>query len=97
MKSDFNTNGAATETRLADLPPGSEAVVVAVDRDDATGRRLRDLGLLPRTRVRALSRAPLGDPGLYELRGFRLCLRRSDAIHVLVHVDAAAHAEPTGA
>lgn len=86
MKSDFNSSGAS-ETRLADLPAGAEAIVVAVDLDDATGRRLRDLGLLPRTRVRALRRAPFGDPSVYELRGYRLCLRRADALHVRVHVE----------
>jgi ferrous iron transport protein A len=87
MKSDFNSPGES-ETRLADLPAGAEATVVAVDLDDATGRRLRDLGLLPRTRIRALRRAPLGDPSVYELRGYRLCLRRADALHVRVHVES---------
>ena len=86
MKSDFISPGES-ETRLADLPAGAEAVVIGVDLDDATGRRLRDLGLLPRTRVRALRRAPLGDPSVYELRGYRLCLRRADALHVRVHVE----------
>ena len=47
-------------------------------------RRLLDLGLLPGTPVRALRRAPLGDPGVYELRGYRLCLRRSESDRVQV-------------
>jgi len=83
----------AVETReelsladLADLPAGTEAVVVAVDRQDPTGRRLADLGLLPRTHVRLLRRAPLGDPAVYALRGYRLCLRREDARRVRVYL-----------
>ena len=45
---------------------------------------LLDLGLLPGTRVRALRHAPLGDPAVFELRGYRLCLRRSEAHRVRV-------------
>jgi ferrous iron transport protein A len=93
MKNDFNTGTgigpdvAAQPTSLADLAPGGVGVVLGVDREDAAGRRLLDLGLLPRTRVRALRRAPLGDPSLYEFRGYRLCLRRADARRVRVRVE----------
>lgn len=51
------------------------------------GRRLADLGFLPGTEVRVVRRAPLGDPTVFELRGFQLCLRRSEA--ALVRVSAA--------
>lgn len=49
-------------------------------------RRLEDLGFVPGTRVRALRRAPLGDPTLYEVRGTQLCLRRSEALRVRVRL-----------
>ncbi len=88
MKNDFNFASSAVETGLDELAPGATAAVVRVDTRDAIGRRLQDLGLLPRTRVRALSRAPLGDPGLYELRGYRLCLRGVDARRVRVRVES---------
>ena len=64
--------------RLDQLSIGRDGVVVAIDASDSVGRRLADLGLLPKTRIRALRRAPLGDPTVYELRGYRLCLRRLD-------------------
>ena len=64
---------------LAELPPGHSAVVEEVDTSTAIGRRLQDLGFVKRTRVTAVRQAPLGDPVLYELRGTRLCLRRSEA------------------
>lgn len=86
MKNDFNSAAPLLETGLDRLRPGSVAEVLSVDTSDATGRRLQDLGLLPRTRVRALRRAPLGDPGLYELRGYRLCLRGADARRVRVRI-----------
>ncbi|MFB3051734.1 MAG: ferrous iron transport protein A, partial [Acidimicrobiia bacterium] len=50
-----------------------------IDANDPVGRRLADLGLVPKTRIRTVRRAPLGDPTVYELRGYRLCLRRNEA------------------
>ena len=94
MKSDFNSGGAAGTAaglRLCDLDPGGEAVVVDVDCQGPVGRRLLDLGLLPETHVKLLRRAPLGDPILFELRGYRLCLRGVDAARVRVRA-----AEPSG-
>jgi ferrous iron transport protein A len=47
-------------------------------------RRLLDLGFTPDTRVQMVRRAPLGDPTSYELRGYRICLRHSEADRVQV-------------
>jgi len=69
---------------LASLAPGAHAVIDSVDQHTPIGRRLADLGFLPRTPIHVLRRAPLGDPVAYELRGYRLCLRRSEALRVLV-------------
>ena len=69
---------------LADLEPGASARVEAVESGTPFGRRLADLGFLPGTPVRVLRRAPLGDPVEYELRGTRLCLRRSEARRIRV-------------
>jgi Fe2+ transport system protein FeoA len=41
-------------------------------------RRLAELGLVAGTRIRMLRRGPLGDPLELELRGYRLCVRRTD-------------------
>jgi Fe2+ transport system protein FeoA len=104
LKSDFNER-ASLGTRLRDamgtdpltldrLAPDAVGVVVGVrDGDDPIDRRLLDLGLLPGTEVRVLRRAPLGDPVEYELRGYRLCLRRSEAERVRVRPATSAPAE----
>lgn len=42
-------------------------------------RRLLDLGFVPGTPVLVVRRAPLGDPLELELRGYRLCVRRTEA------------------
>ena len=70
--------------RLSELSPSQAGTIVSVDDTGPIGRRLLDLGLLPGTRVRALRQAPRGDPGVYELRGYRLCLRRSESDRVQV-------------
>jgi ferrous iron transport protein A len=75
---------AAGETSLAALGPGSVAVIVDIDRASPEGQRLLDLGFVPNTRIEVLKRAPLGDPMVYDLRGYRLCLRRTDADRVRV-------------
>lgn len=83
----FNSdpNGAEAPSQLlAELPPGSVAVVASVDASGAIGRRLLDLGFVPRTEVRVVRRAPLGDPLEYEVRGTRLCLRRAEAARIRV-------------
>jgi ferrous iron transport protein A len=70
---------------LADLEPGAAAVIEGVHTAAPGGQRLLDLGFVPNTPVRVLRRAPLGDPIEFELRGYRICLRHSEAawIHVL--------------
>jgi len=81
-----DTSGAEAKGRsLADLPPGSVAVVASVDVSGPIGRRLLDLGFVPRTEVRVVRRAPLGDPLEYEVRSTRLCLRRTEAARIRVH------------
>ena len=71
---------------LAELEPGCRAVVESVDGDGAIGRRLLDLGFVPGTELCMVRRAPLGDPAEYELRGMRLCLRRTEAARIRVRV-----------
>jgi ferrous iron transport protein A len=87
MKKDFNIEIPHGRS-LADLAPGERALVAEVLVDGPLGRRLMDLGLLPQTPVQALRRSPLGDPTVYVLRGYQLCLRKADAARVRIHSDA---------
>jgi ferrous iron transport protein A len=69
---------------LADLDPGSCAVVVRVvaEHSPQTVRRLHDLGFTPGTVVRVVRRAPLRDPVLYRVKDYDVCLRRAQAAHI---------------
>ncbi len=67
------------------LEPGAAARVRAIAAAEPLATRLADLGFCPGTEVRVVRRAPLGDPTLYELRGYRIALRRGEASLVEVH------------
>jgi len=72
---------------LASLALGHTARVVGVDGSCREGERLLDLGFVPGTSVEILKRAPLGDPVVYGLRGYRICLRASEASLIRVRTE----------
>ena len=84
MKNENQFSSEAHGHSLSEMQPGAECEVTDVDLEDAAGRRMLDLGFIPGTRVRVIRRAPMGDPSLYELRGYQLCLREADSRHVRV-------------
>ena len=88
-----STIAERSEELLSEMAPGCAGTIVAIDDSGPVGKRLLDLGLLPGTAVRVLRHAPLGDPAVYELRGYQLCLRRSESARIRVQPDAAARAD----
>lgn len=46
--------------------------------------RLREMGLLPGTRITLMRRAPMGDPIEIKVRGYNLTLRKTEADHITV-------------
>ena len=64
---------------LDGLRPGQHAEVASLEAEPPLATRLADLGFCPGTEVRVVRRAPLGDPVLYELRGYQIALRRGEA------------------
>jgi ferrous iron transport protein A len=66
------------------LPRDASARIAEVQGNDAVSRRLREMGLLAGQSVRRSGTAPLGDPAIYFVRGFRLALRRAEARRVLI-------------
>jgi ferrous iron transport protein A len=70
-------------TRLAaELTVGESGHVVQVAGGGDICRRLLEMGVTPGVELRCLGAAPLGDPLEFELRGYRLSLRRSEAKHI---------------
>lgn len=70
--------------KLSELSPGTAAVLRELPASGTTFLRLREMGLLPGTRVKLVRRAPLGDPLEIEVRGYHLSLRKEDADRVVV-------------
>ncbi len=77
-------------TTLDTLPVGQSAQITEIQGDDAIAIRLMEMGLTEGEEIRVLAVAPLGDPVEYEIRGYRLSLRRTEARRVLIRKEAPA-------
>ena len=70
---------------LDQIPKGQRVrVVTTTGGDDPISRRLHDLGVRKGVEVEVIRRAPLGDPTVFELCGYQLCLRRSESSRIEV-------------
>ena len=80
--------GAATFA-LSDLSPGTSGRITRLLDDGVGGvlvKRLRNLGFVPGRIATPLRRAPMGDPVVYRVADYELCLRRHEARMVYVEV-----------
>ncbi len=66
----------------AELAVGEIGRVIRIAGADEVSRRLLEMGVTPGVEIRRLGAAPLGDPLEFELRGYRLSLRKAEAAHV---------------
>lgn len=69
---------------LAELVPGGSAVLREMPASGNAFLRLREMGLLPGTRIKLVRKAPLGDPIEIEVRGYHLTLRLQEARSLVV-------------
>ena len=73
--------------RLSKLKVGQEAKVTKLNIDDKqTRRHLLDMGLTRGVIVKIKKIAPMGDPIDIELRGYELCIGKSDLNKIDVEV-----------
>lgn len=70
----------------AELAVGELGRVARIAGADEISRRLLEMGVTPGVEVRRIGAAPLGDPLEFELRGYRLSLRKAEAAHVELDV-----------
>jgi len=75
------------EKKLSDLEPSRSGIVVRVEGAGATRRRIMDMGIVRGSRLRVVRRAPLGDPVEFELRGYKLSLRKREAENIYVSME----------
>lgn len=75
---------------LADLRPGSSAIVTAICGASRIASRLMEMGFVPGAIVEVLRRAPFGGPVQYRVRGVSVSMRAAEASCVSVEA-ATAH------
>ena len=73
---------------LDKLPIGKRAVIRKVGGEGVLRCRLLDMGLIPKTTVKIIKVAPLGDPIELLIRGYSLSIRKEDASKIEVEVSA---------
>ena len=66
-------------TFLSELSTGQSARVLDVHALGEVGQRILEMGVTPGVTIRLVGAAPLGDPLAYEVRGYRLSLRKAEA------------------
>lgn len=69
---------------LDDVQPGKTVVIVTVGGQGLLRRRLLEMGLTPKTKVKVRKIAPMGDPIEVYLRSYVLTLRKDDASKIEV-------------
>ena len=65
--------------KLSDLKTGETAVIFKVRGEGAFRKRLIEMGFVTGKKVKVVMNAPLKDPIEYEILGYRVSLRRSEA------------------
>ena len=74
-----DTEQEVKSTRLADLSTGSRGVIVHVLGQGAFRKRISEMGFVKGQMVRVIKNAPMRDPVEYEIMGYKVSLRRSEA------------------
>ncbi|MGV8091558.1 MAG: ferrous iron transport protein B [Mangrovibacterium sp.] len=74
-----NTDTEIRSKRLADLPSGTQGVILHVLGQGAFRKRISEMGFIKGQRVRVIKNAPMKDPVEYEIMGYKVSLRRSEA------------------
>ena len=69
---------------LDEIKRDQECEIVDITSEGIMGQRLLDMGFIPGTRIKVIRNAPLVDPVEFELKGYHISLRHSEAKQVEV-------------
>ncbi len=70
---------AVNTTRLVDLQTGNEAIITKVLGRGAFRKRILEMGFIQGKKIKVIKNAPLLDPIQYNILGYDISLRRSEA------------------
>ncbi len=71
---------------LNTLKVGEHARILDIDGDDAVAVRLMEMGLTEDEEIELIGFAPLGDPIEFQVRGYRISLRSTEAQRIQVEL-----------
>lgn len=71
---------------LREMQKDQTGTITAVKVGGELGRRIRDMGIVPGTRITIMGRAPLYDPVAIRIMGGTLTLRNNEADHIQVEI-----------
>lgn len=71
---------------LSDLKPGEKGKITKVTGEGAVHRRILDMGVIRGSEIKVERVAPLGDPIVVRIRGYRLSFRKNEAANIYVEV-----------
>lgn len=72
--------------RLHEAEINSKVKVVQIDPQSRLRRRIMDMGITKGTEIIVEGKAPMGDPIEFQIRGYNLSLRKSEAKDVIVEI-----------
>jgi ferrous iron transport protein A len=64
------------------MQTGQSGTISSIDIGGKLGLRLREMGLIPSTKLTVTGRAPLHDPVKLRINGQTLSLRNNEAYHI---------------
>lgn len=72
---------------MRQMQDNQSGIIVSIGAQGELGRRIRDMGLVPGTKIKVQGRAPLNDPVALRIMGFTLTLRNNEADHIEVEIN----------
>ncbi|WMJ79445.1 ferrous iron transport protein A [Clostridium sp. MB40-C1] len=69
---------------LNEVSVGVKTKVTSISRESNVRRRLMDMGIVPGIQIQVSGKAPLGDPIEILIRGYKLTLRKAEAMSITV-------------
>jgi len=75
------------ELNLRQMKKDQSGIITSVKVGGELGLRMREMGLVPGTKITIQGRAPLNDPVALRVMGGILTLRNNEADHITVTVD----------
>lgn len=72
------------EVSLAQVKVGETVAIVGLQGSLKSKRRLMAMGLVGKTKITLETKAPMGDPKIYSILGYRLAIRNEDANQIRV-------------